>query len=60
MTEFKENTIVDLCLKGLYTDGAHHKQWYLEEILRAATSEETLGILKYVKEMGDWEDGVAP
>ncbi len=23
-----------LCLDGLGTDGAHHKQWYLEEILK--------------------------
>ena len=23
-----------LLLRGLHTDGAHHKQWYLEEILK--------------------------
>ena len=28
----------DLAIDGLFTDGAHHKQWYLEQIL------ETLGI----------------
>ena len=26
--------IKDLCLEGLCTDGGHHKQYYLEEILR--------------------------
>jgi len=59
MTDLKE-IVANLCLRALYTDGAHHKQWYLEQILKAVTSEGTLGILKYVKEMGDWEDGIAP
>lgn len=26
--------IKDLCISGLRTDGAHHKQWFLEEILK--------------------------
>lgn len=30
----KLKQIIDLCVKGLTTDGAHHKQWYLEEILK--------------------------
>ena len=32
--------VKDLAIDGLFTDGAHHKQWYLEQIL------ETLGINK--------------
>ena len=25
-------TVKDLIIEGLTTDGAHHKQWYLEQI----------------------------
>jgi len=60
MNEFKENTIVDLCLRGLYIDGGQHKQWFLEEILKLIIDEVSFNMLQYVKEMGDWEDGVAP
>ena len=26
--------VTDLAIDALFTDGSHHKQWYLEEILR--------------------------
>ena len=26
--------VIELCLDGIRTDGAHHKQWYLCEILK--------------------------
>ena len=36
--EEKENIdvfeIVDLCLNGIHTDGGHHKNWYLLEVLK--------------------------
>jgi hypothetical protein len=43
-------------VRGLETDGAHHKQWYLEEILK------TIAPSDYgkLKEWHRWEDGVAP
>ena len=28
-----KTAIVELCEDGLHTDGAHHKQWFLEAIL---------------------------
>ena len=31
--------LVDLAIAGLTTDGAHHKQWYLEQILHLLVSE---------------------
>lgn len=52
--------VTDLALDGLFTDGGHHKQWYLERIL------ETLGIdLEWLAEAvksvdGEWEPGIAP
>lgn len=33
----RERTILDLAMKGLYTDGGHHKQFILEEIIATLT-----------------------
>lgn len=30
----EKEELKELCISGLKTDGAHHKQWYLEEILK--------------------------
>jgi hypothetical protein len=32
MTEEERAILKDLIERGLTTDGAHHKQWYLEQI----------------------------
>jgi len=51
-----------LATNGLLTDGGHHKQWYLEEILKALDVD--LGELR--KELNseepayDWEPGIPP
>ena len=34
MRENIKEEIKDLCVDGLMTDGEHHKQWFLEEILK--------------------------
>ena len=45
------------CVEGLTTDGAHHKQWYLDQILRlAATTQEYAEL----KDESDWNEGIAP
>ena len=47
--------IKDLALEGLCTDGEHHKQWYLAEILR------NLDPNKYQELREEGEDlGIAP
>jgi len=44
-----------LVLEALYTDGSHHKQWYLEEIGKG------LGIdIKSEYKKTEWEQGKAP
>ena len=56
-TVYKINTdkAKRLVLEALYTDGGHHKQWYLEEIGKA------LGIdIKSEYEKIKWEEGIAP
>lgn len=46
-----------LAVDGLQTDGDHHKQWYLQEILRALGYK----ISEIKKELNcDWENGTPP
>lgn len=40
-------------LEGLHTDGGHHKQWYLEMILRRISSR-----YDELKSLSGWEDGI--
>lgn len=42
---------------ALVTDGEHHKQWYLEQILL-----DLIGEIGYANLKGqhEWEDGIAP
>jgi hypothetical protein len=47
-----EETVKDLIICALTTDGEHHKQWYLEQIAKV------LGI-ELVAEL-DYEKGIAP
>lgn len=50
-----KNKIIELILDGLNTDGDHHKQWYLEEILKKIVGKKKFNALK---EDTDWEKGV--
>ena len=52
--------IKKLCIEGLLTDGAHHKQWYLEEILKRLGFNLNQIRKELRKEDYDWEDGLAP
>ena len=48
--------IIELIMDGLQTDGAHHKQWYLNEVLKILDSE----IAKDVEEHWTHDGGIAP
>ena len=52
MDEHIRKKLVELCLDGLCTDGGHHKQAYLEDILKLPkpTAEELWNI--------SWEEGI--
>lgn len=43
------------------TDGAHHKQWAIDQIVRALTAEmyESF-VASYQSEGGEWDTGIAP
>ncbi len=49
-----ENAIGYL-IKGLTIDGAHHKQWAMEQTLNQLVDNS-----KKLKETHNWEDGIAP
>lgn len=48
--------LIDTILEALTTDGAHHKQWFLEEILRTVAKEQ----FNDIKDKYNWEEGIAP
>ncbi len=55
--------IVEIIVDALMTDGAHHKQWSLEQVLLSILGEE--GFKKKRMELVDkygwvWERGIAP
>ena len=54
--------IEELCIDGLYTDGGHHKQWYLERILAELYPEEKdFEILREELKLDYfWEEGIPP
>jgi len=59
MAEISDDTfhnVVSMIIDGLTTDGAHHKQWALEEALRLLVPDD----FDTCKSSSDWEDGVAP
>ncbi len=45
-----------LAINGLYFDGGHHKQWFLEQVIEALGSD----LAMVLTEIGNWEDGIAP
>lgn len=58
--ENKLEEIKNICIDGLLTDGGHHKQWYLEQILEEIGVDlvELRETLK--KDDFSWEKGIAP
>jgi len=54
------DAIYDLCVDGLLTDGGHHKQWYLEEILKTLGYDLDEIRQDLLKHDYDWENGIAP
>ena len=50
--ELNREKILGFCLGGLTTDGAHHKQWFLDQILKELEpkAEEIFNI--------SWDEGI--
>jgi len=50
------------CYEGLQTDGEHHKQWHLEQILNELLrlEPETINNVETARGYMEWEEGIAP
>ena len=51
----QRDEVVKALIHGLITDGAHHKQYYLESAFRALCEDE---YVEKTKKEFQWEDGV--
>lgn len=54
---------LDLAMSGMATDGGHHKQWYLDQIVRALTRELYESCVQdFEHKFGprSWDEGIAP
>jgi hypothetical protein len=51
---------ISLAKEALQIDGANHKQWYLEEILKSLDVDLKEYKNRLNKEDYDWEEGIAP
>lgn len=47
--------LIEVCIEALTTDGGHHKQWYLEQILLTLVGKVEWDELK---RRHDWEKGI--
>lgn len=55
------NKAIELATEGLYIDGAHHKQWYLERVLEALSVDlDTLRSEHHKVDGYAWDKGIAP
>jgi hypothetical protein len=65
MTEMQSEMVASLAFNALLTDGAQHKQWYLERILKVVKTDEGIEKMRnYSAEKKDyaysWEEGTPP
>jgi hypothetical protein len=59
----KEQQVIDLILDYGMTDGGHHKQWVLTEILKILMGDAYDAWLEDYnsdEEYSDWDEGIAP
>jgi len=55
-----QDKAIALAISGLFEDGEWHKQWYLEEILKAL-GKDLMELRKELNvEWNDWDKGIAP
>ena len=57
ISRYLQSRIVNLIAEGLQTDGAHHKQYFLERILLQLYNQMEFDA---ALEDEDWERGIAP
>ena len=57
----KLDEVRELGVEALFTDGGHHKQWYIEEMLKLLGVDlQAMRIEQLEEDWCDWEPGIAP
>jgi len=57
---------IDIAIRYGQIDGTHHKAWVIDQMVRALTGEQYVGIVSAFKdgedgpETYDWDEGIAP
>ena len=55
--KIRDNVLINNIISALQTDGAQHKQWYLEELLKLLTNDVAFAD---IKEREQWLPGLVP
>lgn len=55
-TEDKLKAVQNLIVDASFTDGSHHKNWYLDQMLRIITGDD---YAVFVSRFEDWDTGIA-
>ena len=59
--EAKLEQVKEFGVEALFTDGGHHKQWYIEEMLKLLGVDlEEMRIEQLREGWLNWEEGIAP
>ena len=58
--KYLNETIKEVIIDGLLTDGAHHKQWFLEQIALKLGFDLSEIRKELLAEDYDWDDGIIP
>ena len=56
----KDWNLKDIIINALETDGSHHKQWYLEQLLFKLGFDPNKIKEEEIKNDYDWDEGIAP
>lgn len=57
----ERNKVMEIGIMYGQTDGAHHKQWVIDQILRAIAGAAYPAMIETMKEIyGDYDEGIAP
>jgi len=56
----KDKSLRRVLCEALSFDGEHHKQWYLDQLLRRVVGKDEYERLYADEDYGGWDTGIAP
>jgi hypothetical protein len=60
--EDRINKALDIAWESSDTDGAHHKQWIIDQMFRVLVGDDKVYqmMISYYNQKGEWDVGIAP